>query len=267
MLEGGEERGFVDLGLKGVRALVVGASRGLGRACAEALAEEGAAVVISSRDAVRLEAVAGEVGLAGWVAGDVVSASDVARIVDTAAESLGGIDVLVANAGGPPTGSFESATDDEWGIGHTLTVMSAVRLIRRALPHLKISGRGRIVNLTGYGVTEPMSDLVVSDASRAAVTVMAKTIATDLAPHGITVNNIAPGPILTDRLHELHAARAAQQGISLKEQLAAFAGTIPVGRLGDPREVGRLCAYLCSVHAGYLTGQSIVMDGGINRSI
>lgn len=246
---------------------MVGASRGLGRACAEALAEEGAAVVICSRDAALLKAAASEFGVAGWVAGDVGSAAEVDRVVDTAVQTLSGLDVLVTNAGGPPTGPFEAATDDDWDIGHALTVMSAVRLIRRALPHLKASGRGRIVNLTGYGVTEPMSDLVVSDSSRAAVTVMAKTIASDLAPHGITVNNIAPGPILTDRLHELHAARAAQRGTSLEAQLDAFSKTIPIGRLGEPAEVGRLCAFLCSAHAGYLTGQSIVIDGGINRSI
>ena len=257
----------MELGLEGRRALVVGASKGLGLACAQALCEEGAVVVLSSRSDARLEAAAKAIGAAGWVAGDVARASDVDHVVDTAARQLSGLDILVTNAGGPPTGPFEEADDGDWQIGHELTVMSAVRLIRRALPHLRASGRGRIVNLTGYGVTEPMRDLVVSDASRAAVTVMAKTIASDLAPDGITVNNIAPGPILTDRLRELHAARAAEQGRSLDEQLSAFRRTIPVGRIGEPGEVGKLCAFLCSAHAGYITGQSIVIDGGINRSI
>ena len=151
--------------------------------------------------------------------------------------------------------------------GHEAACEPAVRLIREALPTLKSSGRGRIVNLTGYGVKEPMTDLVVSDSVRAGVTVMAKTIASDLAPHGITVNNIAPGPIMTDRLTEILSARARSLGITPDAQFKRFAETIPVRRMGRPNEIGDLCAYLCSPQAGYITGQTIVVDGGINRSI
>ena len=147
---------------------------------------------------------------------------------------LGGLDILVTNAGGPPTGPFEKVGDEDWDTAYQLNLMSAVRLIRVALPALKASGRGRIVNLTGYGVKEPITDLVVSDSLRAGVTVMAKTIATDLAPYGIT---------------------------------STIATTIPVRRMGEPKEIGDLCAYLASAQAGYLTGQSIVVDGGANRSI
>jgi 3-oxoacyl-[acyl-carrier protein] reductase len=132
---------------------------------------------------------------------------------------------------------------------------------------LKASGRGRIVNLTGFGVKEPMTDLVVSDSIRAGVTVMAKTIASDLAPFGITVNNIAPGPIMTDRLTAIQATRAKTLGIAIEDQINRLSQTIPARRLGQPREIGDLCAYLCSLQAGYLTGQTIVVDGGINRSI
>ena len=146
-------------------------------------------------------------------------------------------------------------------------LMSAVRLIREALPALKASGRGGIVNLTGYGVKEPITDLVVSDTVRAGVTVMAKTIASDLAPYGITVNNIAPGPIMTDRLTEIFFARARSLGIAPEEQFKRFCETIPVRRMGQPSEIGDLCAYLCSLQAGYLTGHTIVVDGGVNRSI
>jgi len=173
----------------------------------------------------------------------------------------------VTNAGGPPTAPFEKAGDGDWDIAYQLNLMSAVRLIREALPALKASGRGRIVNLTGYGVKEPMTDLVVSDSVRAGVTVMAKTIASDLAPYGITVNNIAPGPIMTDRLTEILSARAKSLGITPDEQFKRFSKTIPVRRMGRPNEIGDLCAYLCSPQAGYLTGQTIVVDGGINRSI
>jgi 3-oxoacyl-[acyl-carrier protein] reductase len=257
----------MELGLTGRRALVTGASRGLGRACAQALATDGAQVVICSRDEEALGATASEMGAAGWIAADVSRREDVRRAVAEATATLGGLDILVTNAGGPPTGSFEQATDEEWALAHQLTLMSSVRLIREAVAPLKASGRGRIVNLTGFGVKEPMTDLLVSDSARAAVTVMAKTIATDFAPFGITVNNIAAGPILTDRLYEWHSARAKKAGITVDEQLERFAKTIPVRRVGQPDEVGNLCAYLCSAHAGFITGQSIVIDGGINRSI
>jgi 3-oxoacyl-[acyl-carrier protein] reductase len=257
----------MDLGLKNCRALVAGASKGLGKACAKALADEGARVFICSRNADELAQTAAEIGAAGFVAADVSRPDEVQRLVSAAIASLGGLDCLVTNAGGPPTAPFEKAPDRDWDIAYQLNLMSAVRLIREALPALKASGRGRIVNLTGYGVKEPISDLVVSDSIRAGVTVMAKTIASDLAPFGITVNNIAPGPIMTDRITEIFSARAKRAGSTLDEQLERFAATIPVQRLGRPNEVGDLCAYLCSPQAGYITGQTIVVDGGINRAI
>jgi 3-oxoacyl-[acyl-carrier protein] reductase len=257
----------MDLGLKGCRAFVAGASKGLGKACGKALAGEGARVFICARNADEVRQAAAEVGAFGHAAADVSRPAEITRVVSEAVAALGGLDILVANAGGPPTGPFEKAPDGDWDTGYQLTLMSAVRLVREALPALKASGRGRIVNLTGYGVTEPMSDLVVSDSLRAGVTVMAKTIATDLAPFGITVNNIAPGPIMTDRLIAIHAARAKSGGIALDEQFKRFSATIPVRRMGQPHEIGDLCAYLCSLQAGYITGQSIVVDGGINRSI
>jgi 3-oxoacyl-[acyl-carrier protein] reductase len=257
----------MDLGLKDCRAFVAGASRGLGKACAKALADEGARVFICSRNADELARTAAEIGVAGYAAADVSQSGEVERVVAAAIAALGGLDCLITNAGGPPTASFEKAGDGDWDIAYQLNLMSAVRLIRAALPALKTSGRGRIVNLTGYGVKEPLSDLVVSDSIRAGVTVMAKTIATDLAPFSITVNNIAPGPIMTDRITEIFAARAKRSGTPADELLKRFAATIPVRRMGQPNEVGDLCAYLCSPQAGYITGQTIVVDGGINRSI
>jgi 3-oxoacyl-[acyl-carrier protein] reductase len=224
----------MDLGLKGRKALVAGASKGLGKACAKALIDEGTRVFICSRNAAELERTAAEINAVGYSAADVSRASEVQRVVAEAIEMLGGLDILVTNAGGPPTGPFEKVGDEDWDTAYQLNLMSAVRLIRVALPALKASGRGRIVNLTGYGVKEPITDLVVSDSLRAGVTVMAKTIATDLAPYGIT---------------------------------STIATTIPVRRMGEPKEIGDLCAYLASAQAGYLTGQSIVADGGANRSI
>jgi len=257
----------MDLGWKDCRAFVAGASRGLGLACAKALADEGARVFICSRNAREIARASADIGAAGHAAADVSRGSEVTRVMAEAIAALGGLDCLVTNAGGPPTGAFDKAGDGDWDIAYQLNLMSAVRLIREALPALKASGRGRIVNLTGYGVKEPLSDLVVSDSIRAGVTVMAKTIATDLAPHGITVNNIAPGPIMTDRITEILSARARSSGTTPDEQLTRLSQTIPVRRLGRPGEIGDLCAYLCSMQAGYLTGQTIVVDGGINRSI
>jgi 3-oxoacyl-[acyl-carrier protein] reductase len=257
----------MNLGLKDCRALVAGASKGLGKACAKSLADEGARVFVCSRDAEEIKRAAGEIGASGWSAADVSQATEVKRVVAEASAALGGLDILVTNAGGPPTGPFDKTGEDDWSIAYQLTLMSAVRLIQAALPALKASGRGRIVNLTGYGVKEPMTDLVVSDSVRAGVTVMAKTIASDLAPFGITVNNIAPGPIMTDRLVAIVAARAKSAGITADEQLKRLSADVPVRRIGQPEEIGDLCAYLCSLQAGYLTGQSIVVDGGINRSI
>ena len=255
----------MNLGLKDCRAFVAGASRGLGKACAKSLADEGARVFVCSRDVARIELAAAEIRAVGCSAADMSRAAEVKRVVAEAIAALGGLDILVTNAGGPPTGPFEDTRDDAWDIAYALTLMSAVRLIQAALPALKASGRGRIVNLTGYGVKEPMTDLVVSDSVRAGV--MAKTIASDLAPFGITVNNIAPGPIMTDRLIAIHTARAKDLGITLDEQLRRFSETVPVRRMGQPEEIGDLCAYLCSLQAGYLTGQSIVVDGGITRAI
>ena len=257
----------MDLGLKDCRAFVAGASKGLGKACAKSLADEGARVFVCARSPDEIKQAAQEIGAAGHSAADVSRPADVKRVVAEAIENLGGLDILVTNAGGPPTGPFDNAGDGDWDIAYQLTLMSAVRMIREALPALKASGRGRIVNLTGYGVKEPMTDLVVSDAVRAGVTVMAKTIASDLAPFGITVNNIAPGPIMTDRLVAIHMARAKSLGITVEEQFKRFSETIPVRRMGRPEEIGDLCAYLCSLQAGYLTGQAIVVDGGVNRSI
>src|ERR1700730_12714498 len=257
----------MDLGLKNCKAFVAGASKGLGQACARALADEGARVFICSRNLAELQNAAAGIGAAGYSAADVPRPAEVTRLVAEAIAALGGLDCLVTNAGGPPTAPFETAGDGDWDIAYQLNLMSAGRLIRAALPALKASGRGRIVNLTGYGVKEPMTDLVVSDSVRAGVTVMAKTIASDLAPYGITVNNIAPGPIMTDRLTEILSARAKSLGTTPDALFKRLSETIPVRRMGQPNEIGDLCAYLCSPQAGYLTGQTIVVDGGVNRSI
>jgi len=240
----------VDLGLEGTRALVTAASRGLGRACAGALAAEGARVFIVSRDEDRLREAEQAVGAAGHLAVDLSRPDGPERAVEAAAAELGGLDILVCNAGGPPPGTFESTPLDAWEGGYNLTLMSTVRLSKAALPLLKQSGRGRIVNITSISVRQPIPNILLSNAFRSAVTAMAKTLAAEVASDGVTVNNLAPGAILTDRVRQMHA------------DPAQAARGVPAARLGEPAEIGATCAFLCSIQAAYITGQTIGIDGG-----
>lgn len=253
----------MDLGLAGKRALVTAASRGLGRACAEVLAAEGARVFICARASEAVSLTADAIGGAGWTAADLAVPGEPERVVAQAVSALGGLDILVANVGGPVPGSFESQSDQAWDSAYQLLLMSAVRLARASLPHLKTSGSGRIVNITSVAVREPVGNLLLSNSLRAAVTGMAKTLSGEMAGFGITVNNIAPNNILTDRIRQLHASGEG----SAEEQLSRAAAATPSGRWGDPQEVGALCAYLCSDRAGYISGQTIAIDGGAGRAV
>lgn len=247
----------MDLGLKGRRALVTAASKGLGRACAEALAAEGASVFINSRDAALVEKVAGEIGAAGWHAADMAQAGGPEATVDAAAKALGGLDILVVNAGGPPAANFQGTSIEQWDAAHQLTLMSAVRLIKSALPHLKESDQGRIVIITSVSVRQPIANLVLSNSIRAAVTGMAKTLAREIGPDGVTVNCMAPDAVLTDRIRNL-----AGPGVDVEEYIKRSAADVPLRRMGSPAEFGATCAYLCSKQAGFITGQTIGVDGG-----
>jgi 3-oxoacyl-[acyl-carrier protein] reductase len=246
----------MDLGLKNTRALVTAASKGLGRACAAALAAEGGRVFIVSRDEERLAQTAREIGAVGHLAADLVQPSAPARVVEAATAALAGLDILVCNAGGPPPGTFESTPVDQWEVGYQLTLMSTVRLTKAALPLLRVSGRGRIVNITSISVRQPIPNILLSNAFRSAVTAMAKTLAGEVAPHGVTVNNLAPGTIMTDRILQLYSGNLEELG-----------ATIPAGRVGEPEEFGATCAFLCSRQAAYITGQTIGIDGGALRGV
>jgi 3-oxoacyl-[acyl-carrier protein] reductase len=248
----------MDLGLKDRRALVTAASKGLGRACAEALAAEGAQVFISSRDKAAIEATAKAIKAAGSLAADVSVEGQPETLVKAATSRLGGLDILVVNAGGPPPGTFQTTPLEAWEPAFQLTLMSAVRLVTASLPELKRSGQGRIVLITSVSVRQPLPNIALSNSLRAAVTGLAKTLSLELGPDGITVNCLAPDKILTDRIRQI----AASGGGNVDEQLKRSAEASPMRRFGDPAEFGAACAFLCSRQAGYITGQTLGVDGG-----
>jgi 3-oxoacyl-[acyl-carrier protein] reductase len=248
----------VDLGLKDRRGLITAASRGLGRACAAALVAEGARVFISSRDPAAIEATGKAIKATGWAAADVSQEGEPEALVERARAALGGLDVLVVNAGGPPPGTFQTTPLESWETAFQLTLMSAVRLVNAALADLKQSGQGRIVFITSISVRQPIANLILSNSLRAGVTGLAKTLSREVAPDGVTVNCLAPDAILTDRIRNLVAAGGGDP----EEQLKRRAAEAPMKRFGDPAEFGAACAFLCSQQAGYITGQTLGVDGG-----
>jgi 3-oxoacyl-[acyl-carrier protein] reductase len=248
----------VDLGLDGRKSLVIAASKGLGRACAEALVAEGAKVFIASRDAAAIESTGKAIGAAGWQAADMAKSGDPSAVVSAAVAKLGGLDILVVNAGGPPPGTFQTTPMESWDTAYRLTLMSAVRLVDASLAELKKSGQGRIVFITSISVRQPIPNITLSNSLRGAVTGLAKTLSREVARDGITVNCLAPDAILTDRIRHL----AAATGGDPEERIKQMAANAPTGRLGDPAEFGAACAFLCSRQAGYITGQTLGVDGG-----
>lgn len=261
----------MDLGLRGKVALVAAASRGLGRAIGEELASEGASLVICARDRARLEQARGAIASRGAdvhaVAADVATTEGIARVVQEALGRFGRVDVLVTNAGGPPAGPFEAHGWDVWARAVDLNLRSAVELTRAVLPGMKERRWGRVLNVTSISVKQPVENLVLSNSIRAAVTGMARTLATEVAPFGITVNNLLPGWTRTERIDELAEANAARQGITPDAYRERIASEIPMHRLGDPREFAALAAFLASERASYITAQSVAVDGGWIRAL
>jgi 3-oxoacyl-[acyl-carrier protein] reductase len=246
----------MDLQLTGRTAVVCGGSEGIGLGIAEALAEEGANVVLFARRPDVCEREAERLG-ATAVSGDVSVAADLERLVETAVDSHGGIDIVVNNSGGPPRTTALEMNDDNTLKAVNLLLMSAVRLTSLALPYLERSKAGRIVNVTSSTVREPVDNLALSNAIRPGVVGWAKTLARELGPNGITVNSIAPGRIDTARVREVYPDGPTE------DDLAA----IPLHRLGTPREIGDLVAFLCSDRAAYISGTLIPVDGGLLRSL
>ena len=262
----------MDLGLKGKVALVAAASRGLGRAVAEELAAEGAALVLCSRNAETINKTANEIAQATAtdvlaLPCDVSKADEVARLVHSGIERFGRIDILVTNAGGPPAGKFESFAQDQWEAATRLTLFSAIELARQVLPGMKERGWGRILNITSIAVKQPVDNLILSNSLRAAVTGFARTLANEVATFGVTVNNIMPGYTRTERVEELAGMMAEKEKITPAEFVARWEKEIPMRRLGEPREFAALAAFLLSERASYITGTSIQVDGGWIRSL
>ena len=262
----------MDLGLEGRAALVGGASKGIGKAIATQLLKEGAAVMICSRSEENLAAAAevmrAETGQdAEYTLCDMSSADDIKRTVKAAAEKLGRLDIVVNNAGGPPTGTFQDLDERYWQHAIDQNLLSAVRTIREALPHLTRSGSGRIINVTSVSVKQPIDGLILSNATRLAVVGMAKTLSRELAPLGITVNNVCPGNIATERLMALLEERAARQGQKLEDVVHLEEARVPMGFLGEASDVATLVAFLASDQARYITGTTIQVDGGSTTAL
>ncbi|MFO8151299.1 MAG: SDR family oxidoreductase [Trueperaceae bacterium] len=248
----------MDLQIAGKTALITGASKGIGFAVASALAAEGVRLVVNARDAgalgeaaERLRALGAEVHP---VAGDVSELKHVKSLIAATREAVGDPAILVANAGGPPTGPAETLDDAAWARGFELTLMSAVRLARGVVPAMKAAGWGRVVFVTSLSVKEPIANLTLSNAFRSGVTAFARTLANEVAEHGVTVNSVAPGYTLTERLDELFADDYAR---------ARLVSTIPARRFAAPEEIASAAAYLCSAQAAYVTGQMLLVDGGM----
>jgi 3-oxoacyl-[acyl-carrier protein] reductase len=243
----------VDLGLEGRRALVTAASSGIGKACAAALGAEGAHVFICARTPERLEEAGRETGATGWLAVDMTSDTESERLVHAAADKLGGLDILVTNVPDPRPGGFEDTPESSFDAAHEATLISVVRLVRLVRPLLMQSSAGRIVNISSIAAHETLPGRLFSSTYRSALAAFAKHLSVELAQYDVTVNNIAPGNILTPAWDEESARRAAE--------------SVPLGRLGTGEEIGALCAYLCSGQSAYVTGQTVVIDGGMSKTI
>lgn len=257
----------MDLGLTGRIALVTGGSRGIGRSIAAALAREGARVAICARNEKILQMTAEALVKDGAeiyaAVADISRHEDIQRIIDGVVERWGGLDILVNNAGGPPPARFDALDDDAWRCAVELSLMSTVRTIRAALPHLRQSVAGRIINILSTSVFTPLDGMILSNSLRAAVAGVARTISRELGATHITVNNVCPGHVMTARLREIAAFRAAEGSLDVRGATEA----IPLQRLARPEEVADLVTFLASVRAAYITGATIPIDGGSAASV
>jgi 3-oxoacyl-[acyl-carrier protein] reductase len=262
----------MDLGLKDKRAFIAGSSRGLGYATAFLLAKEGCNVVLNGRDEEKVKAategIVSETGTQAYgVAGDVSDASTAVALIGSAVESLGGLDILITNAGGPPAGSFEIFDDDTWQKAVDTSFMSHVRLIRAALPHLRNSDAPSVLTVTSYTVKQPMLNLVLSNSIRAATVSLTKTLALELGKDKIRFNSILPGWTFTERVQHLMEFRAENNKSTVEEEISRQIADIPLGRMAQPEEFARVAVFLVSPAASYINGVMLNVDGGIVKGL
>ncbi|WP_199620076.1 SDR family oxidoreductase [Paenibacillus alkalitolerans] len=258
--------------LEGKSAVVAAASGGLGLEVAKKLAEQGANVAICSRDPFRIEAAAREIERttgrkAIAVAADVCRPAEIRSVVEAALSSFGGVDILINNAGGPPAGGFDDFDDGAWIAAHDLNLLSVVRFVRAVLPAMKEKRSGSIVNVISTSAKQPIPGLILSNTYRSAVVGLAKTLADELAPYNIRINNAAPGRIDTDRVRSLDEARARKLGITAQLAKQQSEAVIPLGRYGTPAEFANAVAFLASDDASYITGVTLQVDGGMVRTL
>ena len=265
-------RKVLDLGLEGKVALVTAASKGIGRAIATELAREGASVVISSRDEETLSTVANEIreetgAVVDHRAADLTSAEDIEALIAHATEGFGGVDVLVNNTGGPQAGTFGDLDDEAWQRGFDQVILSLVRCVRGVLPQMRERGGGRIVNVASSSLKQPIENLTLSNTFRAGLVGLAKDLSLQLAQDGILVNTLGPGRISTARTENMDSAQAESRGVAVKEVREEFLARIPLCRYGTPDEFARVAAFLASPANSYVTGQAILVDGGMIRAM
>ena len=261
----------MDLGLRDARVLVTAASSGLGAATARRFSLEGAQVVISSRSLDKLQSTAHAINAESGnpvyaQAADVTSPVAVAQLVKNSAEMLGGLDILVTNAGGPPAGVFEDFDYTTWQKATELTVLSAVNLIRSALPYLKQSSQAAILAIVSIAAKQPVANLTLSNTLRPAVVGLTKTLSLELAAEGIRANSILPGITDTDRITHLVQARAEKNGTSVEIEYTAMGKEIPLGRMGTPEEFANTAAFMCSPAGGFINGVALLVDGGTSMA-
>jgi 3-oxoacyl-[acyl-carrier protein] reductase len=258
----------MELGLQGRTAIVGGASSGIGLAVAQALAAEGVRVAMLARTPDRLTDAAEAIGANALpLPVDLDVAGQIPVAVERAVEAFGGIDIVVNNSGGPPKGRFDDLDEAQWELAYNRSLMSAVRLTKAALPHLRASDQARVISITSTSIKQPIPGLLLSNSLRSALAGWSKTIADELGPEGITVNVVSPGRVDTARLAELHTAWGERDGLTLDEVRVREAAKIPLGRFADPVEIGHAVVFLASRAASYVTGHVMQVDGGLIRGL